>query len=75
MSDYIKLFSGTSIIVNRLAQILNELGITSIVKDNHESGRLAGFGTLGQSVDLLINESDYEKASEALEDFKKEFSK
>ena len=56
MSGYIKLFSGTSILVNRLAYILDEIGIASIVKDNQESGRLAGFGTLGQSVDLLINE-------------------
>ncbi|WP_299619752.1 DUF2007 domain-containing protein [uncultured Tenacibaculum sp.] len=75
MSDHVKLFSETAIIVNRLASILEELGISSIVKDNHESGRLAGFATLGQSVDLLIHESDYEKASEALEKFKKEYSK
>ncbi|CAL2062480.1 putative signal transducing protein [Tenacibaculum sp. 190524A05c] len=75
MSGYIKLFSGTSILVNRLAYILDETGIASIVKDNKESGRLAGFGTLGQSVDLLINESDYEKAKESLDFFHKEISK
>ncbi|AUC16843.1 hypothetical protein BTO06_17580 [Tenacibaculum sp. SZ-18] len=75
MSGYIKLFSGTSILVNRLAYILDEIGIASIVKDNKESGRLAGFGTLGQSVDLLINEGDYDKAKDSFENFKKEISK
>ncbi|MCH2034225.1 MAG: DUF2007 domain-containing protein [Tenacibaculum sp.] len=75
MSGYIKLFSGTSILVNRLAYILDEIGIASIVKDNQESGRLAGFGTLGQSVDLLINEGDYDKAKDSFENFQKEISK
>ena len=50
MSNHIKLYSGTSILVNRLAYMLDEIGISSIIKDNQESGRLAGFGTLGQSI-------------------------
>ncbi|TCP23934.1 putative signal transducing protein [Tenacibaculum skagerrakense] len=75
MSNHIKLYSGTSILVNRLAYMLDEIGVSSIIKDNKESGRLAGFGTLGQSVDLLINEEDYEKAKDSLDIFQKEISK
>ncbi|MFY7671792.1 putative signal transducing protein [Tenacibaculum sp. MEBiC06402] len=75
MSNHIKLYSGTSILVNRLAYILDEIGISSIIKDNKESSRLAGFGPLGQSVDLLINEEDYEKAKDSLDIFQKEISK
>lgn len=75
MSNHIKLYSGTSILVNRLAYMLDEIGVSSIIKDNQESGRLAGFGTLGQSVDLLINEEDYEKAKDSLDIFQKEISK
>ena len=75
MSNHVKLYSGTSILVNRLAYMLDEIGVSSIIKDNQESGRLAGFGTLGQSVDLLINEEDYEKAKDSLDIFQKEISK
>ena len=75
MSNHIKLYSGTSILVNRLAYMLDEIGVSSIIKNNQESGRLAGFGTLGQSVDLLINEEDYEKAKDSLDIFQKEISK
>lgn len=75
MSNHIKLYSGTSILVNRLAYMLDEIGVSSIIKDNQESGRLAGFGTLGLSVDLLINEEDYEKAKDSLDIFQKEISK
>ena len=75
MSNHVKLYSGTSILVNRLAYMLDEIGVSSIIKNNQESGRLAGFGTLGQSVDLLINEEDYEKAKDSLDIFQKEISK
>lgn len=75
MSNHVKLYSGTSILVNRLAYMLDEIGVSSIIKDNKESGRLAGFGTLGQSVDLLINEEDYERAKDSLDIFQKEISK
>lgn len=75
MSDFMKVFSGTSILVNRLAYMLDELGIASMIKDNKESGRLAGFGTLGQSVDLFISPSDFDKAKEAIQNFEKEISK
>ncbi len=72
MKEHIKIFTGTSILVNRLAQLLDEKGIPTIIKDTKESGRLAGFGTTGSAVELLIFNSDKDKASPIIETFKKE---
>ncbi len=61
MSSYIKVKSGSSIETNRWVAILEENKIPNLVKNAHESGRLAGFGTSGGSVDLYVQESDIEK--------------
>ncbi|WP_075344564.1 putative signal transducing protein [Tenacibaculum agarivorans] len=74
MGNFIKIYSGTSILSNRLASLLNDATINTIVKDNQESGRLAGFGTLGKSVDILINDTDLEEAKKIVEEFQKEVS-
>ena len=74
MTDYIKIFTGTSIFVNRLSYLLDQVQIPSLVKDDKESGRLAGFGTTGDAVELFIYNSDIEKATPILENFKKEIS-
>lgn len=74
MKEHIKIFSGNSITTNRLAFLLDEVGITSLVKDIQESGRLAGFGVLGNSVELYIYKSDVENSTPIIENFKKEIS-
>ncbi len=74
MRTHIKLYTGTSILVNRLAQLLDEQDIPTIIRDDQESGRLAGFGTFGDSVELLIFDSDKQKATAILEEFKKEIA-
>ena len=74
MKEHIKIFTGTSILANRLAFLLDEEGIPSIIKDDQESGRLAGFGTLGDSTELFIFNFDNEKAEEVIKKFKKEIS-
>lgn len=43
-TDYTKIFSGNFIVVQMLRDRLESAGITPIVKDESESGRLAGFG-------------------------------
>lgn len=75
MNEHIKVFTGTSILVNRLAYLLDEISIPSIIKNEKESGRLAGFGTLGDAVELHIFNSDLEKATDVIESFKKEIEK
>ncbi|KAA1245794.1 DUF2007 domain-containing protein [Aquimarina sp. RZ0] len=75
MREHIKIYSGTSIIINRLAFLLSEISIPFVIRDHQESGRLAGFGTLGYSSELFIFNSDIEKASHVIKIFKKEISK
>ncbi|WP_167455874.1 putative signal transducing protein [Tenacibaculum singaporense] len=70
MNKHIKVFSGSQIFVNRLSQLLNEIEVPYLVKDNKEAGRVAGFGTLGNSIDVFIYESDLEKAQRTIDDFK-----
>ncbi|WP_203256958.1 putative signal transducing protein [Hyunsoonleella ulvae] len=44
MSNYIKVFEGSFIEVQRIFQSLETENICAIIKDEAESGRLAGFG-------------------------------
>jgi hypothetical protein len=74
MKEHIKIYSGDSITVNRLSFLLDEAGIPSLIKDHANSATLAGFGTLGNSVELFIYNSDLEKASTIIENFKKEIA-
>lgn len=66
MSGHVKIITYRAIVINRMAQILEEEGIGSIIRNNVESVRLAGFGSLPQDVDLLVAESDLEKAQEII---------
>jgi hypothetical protein len=75
MEEYIKVFTGSGILVNRLNHLLKDQNITTMVKDEKESGRLAGFGTTGPSVELLVLHTDIEKSSEIIENFREEISK
>ncbi len=43
--DYIKVFSGTFIFAQMVLDRLERVGINAIVKDESESGRLAGFAS------------------------------
>ena len=75
MKEHIKIFTGTSILVNRLAYLLDQISIPSMIKDDKESGRLAGFGTFGDSAELHIFDSDFEGAKNVIENFRKEIEK
>ena len=72
MNKHIKVFSGTQIFVNKLSYLLDQVKIPYLIKDNQEAGRVAGFGTLGNSVELFIYESDTEKAQDTIQKFKDE---
>ena len=69
MKEYNRFFTGSSITVNRLADLLGRENIPYIIKDHTESGRLAGFGTTGDSVELFVLKSDQTRAEKVLEDF------
>ncbi|MEQ6122990.1 DUF2007 domain-containing protein [Pseudotenacibaculum sp. MALMAid0570] len=72
--EHVKVFTGTSIFVNRLKNLLGDSNIGSIVKDHVNSSQLAGFGALGNSIELFILNTDLKKATPIIEDFKKEIA-
>lgn len=43
-TEYTKIFSGNFVIVQMLLERLKDAGIRAVIKDESESGRLAGFG-------------------------------
>jgi len=62
-SNYIQIFSGSFIIVKMAVERLHEVGIEAIVKDESESGRLAGFGASIQNFqELYVNKAELNKA-------------
>lgn len=62
MGEHVKLLTSSSINVNRVAALLDQNNIPSLIKDNVESARVAGFGISQNSVDLYINRTDLERA-------------
>lgn len=72
MKEHIKIYTGTTILTNRLAFLLDEAKIATLIKDSKESGRLAGFGTTEASCELFIYKSDFEDAQKIVTNFKQE---
>ena len=58
MDDYVKIFSGSFIIVQLDFDRLKGAGINAIIKDESESGRLAGFGSAIQGFQELYVSKD-----------------
>ena len=67
-SNYTKVFSGNFIVVQQIAHKLSEINITPIIKDESESGRLAGFGaTPSGQQDVFVHNDELEKAKPIIE--------
>ena len=69
MSDqpsHIRLYTGSFIEIQRLQLDLNDAEIPFIIKNNNESARFAGFGSLSDAVEIHVFENDLEAASEIL---------
>lgn len=58
----VKIYSGNEIMAASVKSKLEEAGISIVVRDNIQSATLAGFGSLGQVVNIYVNEEDAEKA-------------
>ena len=65
-----KVFSGSEILALALQQKIEEVGVNTVVKNNIQSARLAGFGNSGQAVELFIQETDFAKANPVIEEFR-----
>ncbi|MBP1839805.1 putative signal transducing protein [Formosa algae] len=67
-SNYTKVFTGNFIIVQRLVSELEAENINAIIKDESESGRLAGFGSSIQGQqDLFVNKEEAVAALKIIE--------
>ena len=75
MSDntYTKIFSGSFIIVQLALDRLKSAGINAIIKDESESGRLAGFGASIQGYqELYVNDEELSQAKNIILSVKEE---
>ncbi|MFD2917955.1 putative signal transducing protein [Psychroserpens luteus] len=75
MSDttYTKIFSGSFIIVQLALDRLKGAGINAIVKDESESGRLAGFGASIQGYqELYVSNEELAQAKTIITSVKEE---
>lgn len=53
-----------------LKEKIEAIGVDTVLKNNIQSARLAGFGTMGQAVELFIQETDFSKANPVIEEFR-----
>jgi hypothetical protein len=65
-----KVFSGSEILALALKEKIEAVGVDTVVKDNIQSARLAGFGSMGSAVELFIQETDFAKANPVIEEFR-----
>jgi Putative prokaryotic signal transducing protein len=65
-----KVFSGSEILALALQKKIEEKGVATVLKNNIQSARLAGFGNTDLAVELFIQETDFAKANPVIEDFR-----
>lgn len=67
----VKVFSGSEITAQAINTRLKEQGIGTVIKNHIQSGTVAGFGTLGLSVEIYVEQEDVVAAKQVVEEFKK----
>jgi len=73
MDDYIKIFSGSFIVVQLVLDRLSSAGINAVVKDETESGRLAGFASsIPGFQELYVSKDEVEFAVPIVEEVNSE---
>lgn len=65
-----KIYSGSEVLAIALKDKIETAGVDVVMKDNVQSARLAGFGSMGQAVELFVQESQYGKIYPIIEAFK-----
>ena len=75
--DLKRLYTGSEIDISVLKEILDDNQIPSLIKNEMDSGKAAGFGGgyAGSEAHILVSLSDYEKAKVLLAEFLKSFEK
>ena len=73
MSNYIKVFTGNFIEVQRVFNELQTLGICSVIRDESESGRLAGFGASIQGFqEIHVHKDELERTKPIIDNLNTE---
>ena len=68
-TQYSKIYTGSFVIVQLLVDRLGQVGITPIIKDESESGRLAGFPVgMNGSQDIFVHNDELDKAKATIEE-------
>lgn len=68
-SEYIKIYTGSFVIAKLIISRLEEIGISPVVKDEAESGRLAGFGPSIPGIqELYVHEDELDRAVPIVEE-------
>ncbi|OIQ29040.1 MAG: hypothetical protein BM564_07470 [Bacteroidetes bacterium MedPE-SWsnd-G2] len=73
--DYIKVYSGSFIVVQQMVQRLEDIGIKPIVKDEFQSALLGGFvrGTRGFQ-ELLVHETELDRTVPIVQEIEAQLS-
>ncbi|NNE32017.1 MAG: DUF2007 domain-containing protein [Winogradskyella sp.] len=72
-TEYTKVYHGNFILVNRVKDELERLGIIPIIKDEGESQRLAGYASLNQGYqEVFVHNTELDKATAIVEQVKAE---
>jgi hypothetical protein len=69
MNEHVKILTDSAIVINRIVQLLEEQGIPTIVKDQAESARLAGYGTFLNDAELYVKKADFKRAEIIIQSF------
>lgn len=65
-NQYIKLYSGTPLVILALVNALEEVGIIPVLKDPSASARMAGFGSMTNEQTLWVHPDELDKAQKVL---------
>jgi hypothetical protein len=66
----IKIFSGSEVLAQTLRLKIEAIAVNTVLKNNIQSARLAGFGNTDLAVEVFIQEIDFGKASPIIEEFR-----
>ncbi|GLB52425.1 hypothetical protein NBRC110019_14650 [Neptunitalea chrysea] len=73
MKDFEKIFEGSSIAAQQIVSILEENNIEPIIKDETESGRLAGFAPkIINNVQVFVHKNELDKGKAIVTSFEQE---
>lgn len=69
-NNLIRVFTGTEVLVYLLKERLEEVGVSSLIKNDFQSGLTVGLiSGVPSAVDLYIQESDLEEAKPIIKEF------